>query len=77
MNYLMYAEVLEGAFWKVSTDLQKLKGEWSFTKRIFEVNDDLTEEEISNWERPRYPKAASVYALVYKEGELLHEKEIS
>ena len=75
MNYLMYAEVLEGGWWKFSDDLGFLISQWcNGGKRIFEVGE-LTQEEFDKWEKPRYPKVKSIFEVVYKEGNLLHEKE--
>ena len=75
-TYLGYFEVLEGSGWKLSNDLEFLKGQWCFNMRIFET-DELTQEDLDNIPKPRYPKIASLFDLIYSEGgSLIHEKEI-
>jgi hypothetical protein len=75
MKYLGYAEVIEGGSWKLSKNLEELKGAWCFSMRIFET-PDLTQNELEKIQKPRYPKIASKYKLVYSEGSLMHEKDI-
>lgn len=74
MKYLAYYEVIEGAGWHSSTNLNKLKGEWCVSMRIFEVEAEFDYEEFKIKEKPRYPDVASKYKLIYSEGPLIFEK---
>jgi hypothetical protein len=74
MTYLGYFEVLEGSGWQLSDDLKHLKSQWCFTMRIFET-PELTQEDLDDMPKPRYPKIKSMYKLIYSEGNLMHEKE--
>ena len=55
MKYLAYYEVIESSGWKLSDDLEELKGNWCFNMRIFKT-PGLTQEELDNMKKPRYPK---------------------
>jgi hypothetical protein len=71
----MYSEILEGAGWKISENLETLKSEWcNGGKRIFDA-PYLSPEDFSKIEKPRYPKIKEKYKLVFSEGNLLHEQE--
>lgn len=76
MNYLMYAEVLEGAWFKISDNLQELKDTWqNGGKRIWEVGD-LTQEQFNTWEKPRFPKVVGAgFKLIFADRELMWEKD--
>lgn len=74
MNYLAYYEVLESSGFSISDDLEKLKGQWCFAVRIFEIPDELTMEEFNSWEKPRFPKVKEQFKQVYSQGNLIHEK---
>ena len=75
MNYLAYYEVLGSSGFYISNDLDKLKGEWCFAMRIFEVPDELTLDEFNKLEKPRFQKAKQLYKQIYTEGGLIHETE--
>lgn len=75
MNYLAYYECLEASTFNISNDLDKLKGEWCVSMRIFEVPDDLTMEKFKELEKPRFPKVKNTYQQIYSEGHLIHETE--
>ena len=77
MIYLGYFEVIEASGWCLSNDLDKLKKEWSFNTRIFKVNG-LTQEEINEMPKPRYPTIAEKFKLIYSDGgDLMHEEEVA
>ena len=75
MNYLAYYEILESSGFYISNDLAKLKGEWCFAMRIFEVPDELTLDEFNKLEKPRFKKAKQLYKQIHNEGVLMHETE--
>lgn len=77
-TYLGYFEVLEGSAFKVSDNLQELKDEWCFTRRIYLVPDKTQAEfgpEFSTWEKPRFDRVKTTFELIHKEGDLMHETE--
>ncbi len=74
MKYLAYYEVIESSGWKLSDDLEGLKGEWCFAMRIFDVNN-MTQEDLDNMPKPIYPEIKSIYELIHSDGSLIHEKE--
>lgn len=75
MNYLAYYEVIESSGFHISNDLDKLKSEWCFSMRIFEVPDTFTQEEFDTWEKPRFQKVKSTFKQIHSEGHLMHETE--
>ena len=75
MNYIAYYETIESSGFHISNDLDKLKGEWCFSMRIFEVPDAFTQDEFSKWEKPRFPKVKNTFKQIYSEGHLMHETE--
>ena len=75
MNYLAYYEIPESSGFYISNDLKKLKGEWCFAMRIFEVPEELNLDEFNKLEQPRFKKAKDSYKQIYSEGCLIHETE--
>ena len=75
MAYLGYFEVIESSGWQLADDIQTLKQQWAFTYRIFNVGN-MTQQQLDNMPKPRYPKIVAKYPLVYSKGNLMHEKEI-
>lgn len=69
--YLAYYESVEGSGFVLHKDLEKLKGEWCITMRIFET-PDLTQEELSKIKRPILPRVKNKYKLVHSEGVIMH-----
>ena len=67
MNYLAYYEVIEGSWFDISHDIDKLKSTWCLTVKIFEVPFYFTREDLDKIEKPRYPKIKEMYNLVYSE----------
>lgn len=73
-NYLCYGEVLEGSGWINRTDMESIKNEWSFSKRIFEVPEDFDFEAFKKLDKPRYQGVCKLYPLIFEEGSLIHVK---
>lgn len=76
-NYLAYLEVLESSMWTIADSIEKIRENFYFTSRIFEVPSDFTMSDLNSIEKPRYHKIADKFELVYKEGaNLIHIKEM-